>query len=75
MTDQVLDEIDRLDAEIIRLWRERVALTALLVRLRSGDGGPTYRHAEQLRVTTRYVKELDYDGIQLANLLLRHTLL
>jgi chorismate mutase len=74
MTGPILDELDRLDAEIIRLWRERVALTVHLVRLRSGQGAPTYRHAEQVRVTTRYVRELNSDGAELAHLLLRHVL-
>jgi chorismate mutase len=71
---RALTDIDRLDAEIIRLWRERVALTVQLTRLRSSDGEPKYRHAEHVRVTTRYVQELNADGVALAHLLLRHLL-
>lgn len=77
MSDQIgraLSDIERLDAEIIRLWQERVELTTELVRLRTDDGEPAYRHAEQVRVATRYRQELDADGVELAHLLLRHAL-
>jgi chorismate mutase len=73
--ERTLYDIDRLDAEIIRLWQERVELTAQLIRLRSCNGGPGYRHAEHMRVVSRYRQELDADGIELAHLLLRHALL
>ena len=71
---RALSDIDRLDAEIIRLWQERIELTTRLVQLRTGGGEPGYRHAAQMRMLTRYVRELDGDGIELAPLLLRHAL-
>jgi chorismate mutase len=71
---RAVDDIERLDAQIIRLWQERVELTAALVRLRTNDGEPAYRHAEQMRMVTRYHQELDADGVELAHLLLRHAL-
>jgi chorismate mutase len=74
MTDPTLDSIGRLDEEIIRLWRERAALTSELIRIRTDLGLPGYRHAEQLRLVTRYREMLDTDGVQLAQLLTRHVL-
>jgi chorismate mutase len=76
--DQVgraLHDIERLDTEIIRLWQERVELTAELIRIRTDYGEPGYRHAEQMRVMTRYRQELNADGVELAQLILRHVLL
>jgi chorismate mutase len=72
--DDALATIDRLDDEIIRLWQERVDLTSQLIRMRAGSGGPCYRHAEQNRLVTRYRAMLHTDGVQLAQLLIRHTL-
>jgi chorismate mutase len=72
--DDALATIDRLDGEIIRLWQERVDLADEITRLRAGNGGPRYRHAEHTRLVTRYQEMLDTDGVQLAQLLIRHTL-
>jgi hypothetical protein len=71
----VQDDIDRLDEEIIRLWRQRVTLLETLVHQRSSVGEPKYRHADHVKVTARYATELHTDGVELAHLLLRHALL
>ena len=47
-------QIDRLDAEIIRLIRERAEVSRTVVAHRLSHGGPRVVHSRELEITRRY---------------------
>jgi hypothetical protein len=66
------ERLQRVDAEIVRLWRERHRLAGELYRARVAAHQPGYRHAERTDTYALFVEEFgaDYGG-QVATLLLR----
>ncbi|AUS79248.1 chorismate mutase [Actinoalloteichus sp. AHMU CJ021] len=71
--DEVADlrlEIDRLDAEILRLAQRRAEVSKTIGRARMAAGGPRIVHNREMAVLARY-RELGPDGRELAMALLR----
>jgi chorismate mutase len=62
-------EIDRLDAEILRLVKRRVEVSKTIGRARIAAGGPRIVHNREIDVLARY-RELGPDGRALAMALL-----
>jgi chorismate mutase len=62
-------EIDRLDAEILRLVKRRVEVSRTIGRARIAAGGPRIVHNREIDVLARY-RELGPDGRALAMALL-----
>lgn len=63
-------EIDRLDAEILRLVQRRTAVSQAVGNARRAAGGPRVVHGREMAVLNRY-RELGKEGYELAMLLLR----
>ncbi|MPZ66581.1 MAG: chorismate mutase [Pseudonocardiaceae bacterium] len=64
------DEIDDLDAEILRLVQRRSEVSQVIGRARMAEGGPRVVHGREMAVLDRY-RELGPEGRELAMLLLR----
>lgn len=64
------DEIDDLDAEILRLVQRRSEVSQAIGRARMAEGGPRVVHGREMAVLDRY-RELGPEGRELAMLLLR----
>ncbi|MGH3786477.1 MAG: chorismate mutase [Pseudonocardiaceae bacterium] len=64
------NEIDYLDAEILRLVQRRTAVSQLIGNARRAAGGPRVVHGREMAVLDRY-RELGTEGRELAMLLLR----
>lgn len=63
-------EIDHLDAEILRLVQRRTAVSQAIGRARRAAGGPRVVHGREMAVLERY-RLLGPEGRELAMLLLR----
>lgn len=64
------DEIDYLDAEILRLVQRRTAVSQTIGHVRRAAGGPRVVHGREMAVLDRY-RALGTEGRELAMLLLR----
>jgi chorismate mutase len=64
------NEIDHLDAEILRLVQRRTAVSQAIGRARRAAGGPRVVHGREMAVLERY-RPLGPEGRELAMLLLR----
>ena len=62
-------EIDRLDAEILRLVKRRVEVSQMVGRIRMASGGPRILVNREMDILNRY-RELGPEGRQLAMALL-----
>lgn len=73
-TDDDIDalrvEIDRLDAEILRLVKRRTEVSRRIGRARMAAGGPRIVYSREMAVLARF-RELGSEGRDLALLLLR----
>ncbi|OLT13582.1 chorismate mutase [Pseudonocardia sp. CNS-139] len=67
---QLRGEIDRLDAEILRLIQERTDVSRRIGRARMAAGGPRIVYSREMAVLARF-RELGAEGRELAMLLLR----
>ena len=63
-------EIDALDAEILRLVKERSAVSQRIGAARMAGGGPRIVYSREIHVLARF-RELGEEGRELAMLLLR----
>jgi chorismate mutase len=63
-------EIDRLDAEILRLIKRRTEVSQTIGRARMAAGGPRIVYSREMAVLARF-RELGSEGRDLALLLLR----
>lgn len=64
------NEIDCLDAEILRLVQRRTAVSQTIGNARRAAGGPRVVHGREMAVLNRY-RELGAEGHELAMVLLR----
>jgi chorismate mutase len=64
------DEIDHLDAEILRLIQRRSEVSKLVGAARMASGGPRVVYSREMAILARY-RELGPEGRELAMLLLR----
>ena len=65
------ERINDIDAEIIRLWKERSQVSKEVGRVRMAAGGTRLSLARERQICERFRQELGEDGTQLALLLLR----
>jgi chorismate mutase len=63
--------IDEIDAAIIRLWRERAAISQKIGATRVASGGTRLVLSREREILDRFRNELGADGTQLALLILR----
>ena len=70
-TDLLRARIDEVDAEIIRLWRERAALSGQVGAARIAAGGTRLVLAREQQIVEKFRDALGADGAPLAMLLLR----
>ncbi|WP_147257431.1 chorismate mutase [Pseudonocardia hierapolitana] len=68
--DALRVEIDRLDAEILRLVKRRTEVSKTIGRARMAAGGPRIVYSREMAVLARF-RELGSEGRDLALLLLR----
>ncbi|GEL22815.1 hypothetical protein PSU4_17690 [Pseudonocardia sulfidoxydans NBRC 16205] len=68
--DVLRREIDRLDAEILRLVKERTDVSRRIGAVRMAGGGPRIVYSREIHVLARF-RELGEEGRELAMLLLR----
>ncbi|GLZ76446.1 hypothetical protein Afil01_12530 [Actinorhabdospora filicis] len=69
--DDLRDRIDTIDAELIRLWQERSALSQEVGKARMASGGTRLVLAREREILSRFREALGADGTQVALLLLR----
>ncbi|MFC0544477.1 chorismate mutase [Kutzneria chonburiensis] len=65
------EEIDHLDAEIIRLVRRRAEVSGIVGKTRMANGGTKLVHNRELDILARYREGLGPEGKDLALILLR----
>jgi chorismate mutase len=63
--------LDEIDAEIIRLWQERAAISREVGATRVAAGGTRLALAREQEILARFREALGADGTQLAMLILR----
>lgn len=63
--------IDEIDANLIRLWQERAAISRQVGAARVASGGTRLVLSREREILDRFAAELGEDGTQLALLLLR----
>jgi chorismate mutase len=63
--------IDAIDAEIIRLWRERAGISRDVGSARLAAGGTRLMLSREMEIHRRFCDALGSDGALLASLLLR----
>ncbi|WP_447004432.1 chorismate mutase [Saccharothrix isguenensis] len=68
--DALRDEIDHLDAELLRLVKRRVEISKIIGAARMAAGGTRIVHNREIDVINRY-KELGPEGHNLAMILLK----
>jgi chorismate mutase len=68
--DDLRQEIDELDATILRAVKRRTEVSKLIGKARMASGGTRLVHSREMKVIERY-SELGSDGKDLAMLLLR----
>jgi chorismate mutase len=68
--DDLRQEIDELDATILRAVKRRTEVSKLIGKARMASGGTRLVHSREMKVIERY-SELGPDGKDLAMLLLR----
>ncbi|PSL54687.1 chorismate mutase [Saccharothrix carnea] len=68
--DSLRQEIDHLDAELLRLVKRRVEISKIIGAARMAAGGTRIVHNREIDVINRY-KELGPDGRDLAMILLK----
>ncbi|OKI38842.1 chorismate mutase [Saccharothrix sp. CB00851] len=68
--DSLRQEIDHLDAELLRLVKRRVEVSKIIGAARMAAGGTRIVHNREIDVINRY-KELGPDGRDLAMILLK----
>jgi chorismate mutase len=64
------ERIDSLDGELLRIVKERMAVSASVQRARIATGGPRLSLAREQRILARFHAELGSAGTDLAMLLL-----
>lgn len=69
--DGLRDRIDTIDAELIRLWQERSALSQEVGKARMASGGTRLVLSREREILARFREALGADGTQVALLLLR----
>jgi chorismate mutase len=69
--DDLRARIDAVDAEIIRLWRERASLSGQVGAARIAAGGTRLVLAREQQIVEKFRDALGPDGAPLAMLLLR----
>jgi chorismate mutase len=65
------EEIDHLDAEIIRLVRRRAEVSGIVGKTRMANGGTKLVHNRELDILARYREGLGPEGKDIALILLR----
>ena len=65
------EEIDHLDAEIIRLVKRRAEVSGIVGKTRMANGGTKLVHNRELDILARYREGLGPEGKDLALILLR----
>ncbi|HLU29546.1 MAG TPA: chorismate mutase [Glycomyces sp.] len=65
------DQIDQLDAEIVRLWKERAGLSKRIGEIRMAEGGTRLVLDRERAILEKYRQALGEDGTQIAMLILR----
>lgn len=63
--------IDEIDEALIKLWRERAAISQEVGKTRVAAGGTRLVLAREQEIYTRFREALGADGTQLARLILR----
>jgi chorismate mutase len=72
--DRIADlrrRIDEIDEELVRLWRERAAISQEVGATRVAAGGTRLVLAREQEILARFREALGDDGTQLAMLILR----
>lgn len=69
--DRLRSQIDELDAEIIRLWKERAGLSKRVGEIRMAGGGTRLVLDRERAILEKYRTALGDDGVQIAMLILR----
>ncbi|WP_026924802.1 chorismate mutase [Glycomyces arizonensis] len=64
-------QIDALDAEIVRLWKERAGLSKRVGEIRMAGGGTRLVLDRERAILEKYRTALGEDGTQIAMLILR----
>ena len=64
-------EIDHLDAEIIRLVKRRAEVSGIVGRVRMANGGTKIVHNREIDILARYREGLGPEGKDIALILLR----
>jgi chorismate mutase len=67
----IRERIDEIDAELIRLWQERAALSRQVGATRVASGGTRLVLSREREILDRFRDALGADGTQLALLILR----
>ena len=68
---QLRDRIDELDAQIIRLWRERAETSKRIGQIRMANGGTRLVLDRERAILDKYRESLGEDGTQIGMLVLR----
>lgn len=68
---QLRGQIDKLDAEIVRLWKERAGLSKRVGEIRMAEGGTRLVLDRERAILDKYRQALGEDGTQIAMLILR----
>ncbi|WP_035748033.1 chorismate mutase [Glycomyces sp. NRRL B-16210] len=68
---ELRQEIDGLDAEIIRLWRRRAEVSKRIGEIRMANGGTRLVLDRERAILDKYREALGEDGTQIAMLILR----
>lgn len=71
VTDELRSRIDALDAELMRVWQERSALSNQIGAARVAAGGPRLVLSREQKIIQKFRDELGPLGTELAVLLLR----
>ncbi|MCH7230626.1 chorismate mutase [Glycomyces sp. L485] len=69
--DQLRTQIDELDAEIVRIWKERAGLSKRIGEIRMANGGTRLVLDRERAILEKYRSALGEDGTQIAMLILR----
>jgi chorismate mutase len=65
------EEIDHLDAEIIRLMKRRAEVSGIVGKVRMANGGTKIVHNREIDILARYRQGLGPEGKDIALILLR----
>ncbi|MFC4337325.1 chorismate mutase [Salininema proteolyticum] len=69
--EELRGQIDRMDSELIRLWKERAAVSQRIGQIRMANGGTRLVLNRERAILDKYGTALGADGTNIAMLILR----